>query len=76
MSLSGWKPDRFLGLLGRTGSGKATISRLVFRLHDPTHGAIRLGGVDLREVAVDSIGTRIGLVTQDVQLFPDRCATT
>ena len=59
-----------LGLLGRTGSGKTTISRLVFRLHDPTHGAIRLAGVDLREVAVDSIGTRIGLVTQDVQLFP------
>jgi ATP-binding cassette, subfamily B, bacterial len=59
-----------LGLLGRTGSGKTTISRLVFRMHDPTHGAIRLAGVDLREVAVDSIGTRIGLVTQDVQLFP------
>jgi ATP-binding cassette subfamily B protein len=58
-----------LGLLGRTGSGKSTISRLLFRLHDPTEGAVRLGGTDIRHTRLDSLRERIGLVTQDVQLF-------
>jgi ABC-type multidrug transport system fused ATPase/permease subunit len=58
-----------LGLLGRTGSGKTTISRLLFRLHDPTAGAVRLGGVDARAARLDALRSRIGLVTQDVQLF-------
>ncbi len=58
-----------LGLLGRTGSGKTTMSRLMFRLHDPQEGVVRLGGVDLREVRIESLRGRVGLVTQDVQLF-------
>jgi ATP-binding cassette, subfamily B, bacterial len=58
-----------LGLLGRTGSGKTTISRLLFRLHDPTGGVVRLGGIDLRDARLESLRDRIGLVTQDVQLF-------
>jgi ABC-type multidrug transport system fused ATPase/permease subunit len=58
-----------LGLLGRTGSGKTTLSRLLFRLHDPSQGAVRLGGVDLRQVEMAKLRARIGLVTQDVQLF-------
>lgn len=58
-----------LGLLGRTGSGKTTISRLLFRLHDPSRGAIYLEGVDTRQVRLDDLRRRIGLVTQDVQLF-------
>ena len=58
-----------LGLLGRTGSGKTTISRLLFRLHDPDVGFVRLGGVDLRDAELDTLRARIGLVTQDVQLF-------
>jgi ATP-binding cassette subfamily B protein/ATP-binding cassette subfamily C protein len=58
-----------LGLLGRTGSGKTTISRLLFRLRDVAAGAVRLGGTDIREVRVDDLRQRIGLVTQDVQLF-------
>ena len=58
-----------LGLLGRTGSGKTTISRLLFRLHDPSEGTIRLGGVDVRQARLDALRARIGLVTQDVQLF-------
>ncbi|MBN1641777.1 MAG: ABC transporter ATP-binding protein [Anaerolineae bacterium] len=60
---------RVLGLLGRTGSGKTTIARLLFRLYDPQEGAIRLGGVDLRRQKIDALRARIGLVTQDVQLF-------
>jgi ATP-binding cassette subfamily B protein len=62
-------PGEVLGLLGRTGSGKTTISRLLFRLHDPTDGAVRLGGVDLRTVSLGGLRQRIGLVTQDVQLL-------
>jgi ATP-binding cassette, subfamily B, bacterial len=63
------EPGEVLGLLGRTGSGKTTISRLLFRLHDPNEGTVRLGGVDLRQARLDALRTRIGLVTQDVQLF-------
>jgi ABC-type multidrug transport system fused ATPase/permease subunit len=58
-----------LGLLGRTGSGKTTLTRLLFRLYDPTGGAILVDGVDLRCRAVQDLRRRIGLVTQDVQLL-------
>jgi len=58
-----------LGLLGRTGSGKTTISRLLFRLHDPTLGTVRLGGTDIRCARLDELRQHVGLVTQDVELF-------
>jgi ABC-type multidrug transport system fused ATPase/permease subunit len=58
-----------LGVLGRTGSGKTTLARLLFRLYDPTCGAIRLGGVDPRDVPVEELRARVGIVTQDIQLF-------
>lgn len=63
------EPGEVLGLLGRTGSGKTTISRLLFRLHDATEGTIRLGGLDVRDTRLDALRARVGLVTQDVQLF-------
>jgi len=67
------RPGQALGLLGRTGSGKTTITRLLFRLYDPAAGAIRLGSegqlIDLRAVRMDELRSRIGIVTQDVQLF-------
>jgi len=62
-------PGKVLGVLGRTGSGKTTLTRLLFRLYDPSQGAIRLGGVDLRETALADLRARVGMVTQDVQLF-------
>jgi len=62
-------PGQILGLLGRTGSGKTTISRLLCRLYDTTAGAIRLDGVDVRELPLAALRRRIGVVTQDVQLF-------
>jgi len=62
-------PGRVLGLLGRTGSGKTTIARLLFRFYDPQDGEIRLGDLDLRSLKIGSLRARIGLVTQDVQLF-------
>lgn len=62
-------PRRVLGLLGRTGSGKTTLTRLLFRFYDPAEGAIRLGGMDLRDLGLSELRRRVGLVTQDVQLF-------
>jgi ATP-binding cassette subfamily B protein len=60
---------RMLGLLGRTGSGKSTVARLLFRLYDPQRGEVRLGGIDLRQARLEGLRARVGLVTQDVQLF-------
>lgn len=58
-----------LGLLGRTGSGKTTLARLLFRLYDPQGGRVTLDGVDIRQADRVELSGRIGLVTQDVQLF-------
>jgi ATP-binding cassette, subfamily B, bacterial len=60
---------RVLGVLGRTGSGKTTLTRLLFRLYDPQAGAIELGGIDLREAPLRDLRRRVGMVTQEVQLF-------
>ena len=62
-------PGRVLGLLGRTGSGKSTMARLITRLYDPSEGVIRIGDIDLREVEREGRRARIGMVTQEVQLF-------
>ncbi len=63
------KGGTILGLLGRTGSGKTTISRLVFRLYDPTSGRITVNGASLRGSRLAELRREIALVTQDVQLF-------
>jgi ATP-binding cassette, subfamily B, bacterial len=62
-------PGRVLGLLGRTGSGKTTLTRLLFRFYDPTAGTVSLGGVPTHEADLDALRARVGMVTQDVQLF-------
>ncbi len=63
------RPGTALGLLGRTGSGKTTLARLVFRLYDPLSGAIYLNGSNLRDMRLAEVRHRVSLVTQDVQLF-------
>jgi ATP-binding cassette subfamily B protein len=63
------KPGQVLGLLGRTGSGKSTLARLLARLHDPEQGCVQLGGIDLRDLRQKELRRRVGVVTQDVQLF-------
>ncbi|MBN1579786.1 MAG: ABC transporter ATP-binding protein, partial [Anaerolineae bacterium] len=70
------EPGTILGLLGRTGSGKTTLTRLLFRLYDPDCGEIKLGiphgsngMVDIRELSLFDLRHRIGMVTQNVQLF-------
>jgi ABC-type multidrug transport system fused ATPase/permease subunit len=62
-------PGRTLGLLGRTGSGKTTISRLLVRLYDPQAGEVCVGGLPLQSVRLDSLRHHVRTVTQDVQLF-------
>ncbi len=63
------RPGRVLGLLGRTGSGKTTLTRLVFRLYDPSAGAITLDGMNIRQARLPVLRQRIAIVTQEVQLF-------
>jgi ABC-type multidrug transport system fused ATPase/permease subunit len=58
-----------LGLLGRTGSGKTTLARLLFRLYEPTAGIIRVGGRPIEAVSLDHLRQAVAMVTQDVQLF-------
>jgi ATP-binding cassette subfamily B protein len=58
-----------LGLLGRTGSGKTTIGRLIFRLYDVNGGSIKINDTDIRQLQLDSLRRDIAIVTQDVQLF-------
>src|SRR6185369_7623457 len=63
------KPGSVLGLLGRTGSGKTTLARLIFRLYDPASGCIEINGRDIRESRLGTLRRNIAIVTQDVQLF-------
>ncbi len=67
------EPGTILGLLGRTGSGKTTLTRLVFRLYDTDKGAVRLSRdtsvADVRELSLADLRKRVGMVTQNIQLF-------
>ena len=58
-----------LGLLGRTGSGKTTIGRLIFRLYDVNDGQIKMNGTHINNLHLDSLRRNVAIVTQDVQLF-------
>lgn len=60
---------RVLGVLGRTGSGKTTLTRLLFRLYEVDNGRILLNNINVRDVALSDLRQQVGVVTQDVQLF-------
>jgi ATP-binding cassette, subfamily B, bacterial len=62
-------PGTTLGLVGRTGSGKTSLGRLLLRFWDPTSGAVLVGGVDLRIVPTSELRRRTAVVTQDVELL-------
>jgi ABC-type multidrug transport system fused ATPase/permease subunit len=62
-------PGRTLAVVGRSGSGKSTLARLLFRFADPTAGRLLIDGVDLREAQIRSVRDRVGIVTQEVQIF-------
>ena len=66
------QPGKTVGLLGRTGSGKSSLGRLLLRLYDPTQGRICLGheqADDLRQMSLAQVRQQVGLVTQHVELF-------
>lgn len=63
------KPGEMIGIVGHSGVGKSTLINLIMRLYDVDHGAIRIDGVDIREIAQKSLRTRIGVVFQETFLF-------
>ncbi|WP_304451366.1 ABC transporter ATP-binding protein [Nocardiopsis sp. YSL2] len=65
------EPGTMVALVGPSGAGKTTLTHLVSRLYDPTDGSVSVGGIDLREATGDSLRDRVGVVTQDAQLFHD-----
>ncbi|HEX7368966.1 MAG TPA: ABC transporter ATP-binding protein/permease [Rhodanobacteraceae bacterium] len=64
-------PGHTLAVVGETGAGKSTLSRLLFRFYDVTGGRITIDGQDIRDVAQDSLRAAIGIVPQDTVLFND-----
>ena len=68
------RPGQKIALVGPTGSGKSTISRLLFRFYDVTSGAVLLDGTDIRDLTQDTLRAAIGVVPQDTVLFNDTIA--
>jgi len=64
-------PGQMVALVGSSGAGKSTMASLVPRLYDVDSGAVRLGGVDVRELSFTSLRSTVGVVTQDGHLFHD-----
>lgn len=67
-------PGETLALVGPAGSGKTTVALMLARFYDPRAGAVRLGGVDLRELRMASLRTAVGLVFEEAFLFSDTIA--
>ena len=63
------EPGQLAAFVGPSGAGKTTISYLIPRLYDPTGGAVRIDGVDVRELSLESLAGIIGYVTQESYLF-------
>jgi ATP-binding cassette, subfamily B, multidrug efflux pump len=63
------EPGQTIAIVGPTGAGKTTIINLLPRFYDATHGAIKIDGVDVRDVTAESLRRQIGIVLQDAFLF-------
>jgi ATP-binding cassette subfamily B protein len=64
-------PGELVALVGPSGAGKTTISQLVTRMYDVQEGAVRIGGVDVRDLRLQSLRDAVGVVTQDAHMFHD-----
>ena len=65
------EPGQMVALVGPSGAGKSTISALVPRLYDTTEGSVRMDGIDLKHLTLQSLSDAVGTVPQDVHLFHD-----
>jgi ATP-binding cassette subfamily B protein len=65
------EPGSTVAFVGATGAGKSTVISLICRFYEPQKGRITIDGVDLRDIPLDTLRTRVGLVAQDVFLFSD-----
>lgn len=65
------EPGQLVALVGPSGAGKTTITALIPRLYDATTGAVRVGGIDVRDLELESLRGAIGVVTQDAHMFHD-----
>lgn len=63
------EPGQTLGLLGRTGSGKTTIARLLLRFYDPQWGSIELAGTDIRSCKLHELRRKVAMVTQNIEIL-------
>ena len=69
------EPGQLIALVGSSGAGKSTIAQLLPRLYDVDAGAVRIGGIDVRDLSFDTIRAALGLVTQDGHLFHESIRT-
>ncbi|MFJ8058567.1 ABC transporter ATP-binding protein [Streptomyces sp. NPDC096142] len=65
------EPGQTVALVGSSGAGKSTVAQLLPRLYDVDEGAVRVGGVDVRDLTATSLRATLGMVTQDGHLFHD-----
>ncbi|MFI6461332.1 ABC transporter ATP-binding protein [Streptomyces sp. NPDC050528] len=65
------EPGQTIALVGSSGAGKSTVAQLLPRLYDVDEGAVRVGGVDVRDLTATSLRATLGMVTQDGHLFHD-----
>ncbi|KUM88282.1 ABC transporter [Streptomyces pseudovenezuelae] len=65
------EPGQTIALVGSSGAGKSTVAQLLPRLYDVDEGAVRVGGVDVRDLSAGSLRATLGMVTQDGHLFHD-----
>lgn len=69
------EPGQTVALVGTSGAGKSTIAQLLARLYDVDSGAVRIGGIDVRDVTFESLRHTLGMVTQDGHLFHETIAS-